>query len=69
MNATEVTITGAQVKRRRERLGLSKSAFARECGMHPSSISQIELGRLNPYPGQVTKIVAAFERLEAGQVV
>ena len=59
------TITKEQMRRRREKLGLSKSAFARECGMHPSSISQIELGRLNAYPSQIEKIMSTLERLEA----
>ena len=57
-------ITKEQMKRRREKLGLSKSAFARECGMHPSSISQIELGRLNAYPSQLEKIISTLDRLE-----
>ena len=49
---------------RRERLGLSKSAFGRESGLHVSTVSQIENGRLKPYPGQMKKIVEAFDRLE-----
>ena len=52
---------------RREALGLSKSAFAREAGLHVSTVSQIEAGRLRPYPGQTRKIDAAFERLEASR--
>lgn len=36
------------------------SGLAREAGMHVSSISQIESGRLSPYPGQVAKIAAAL---------
>ena len=62
---TTTVLTKESLKRRREKLGLSKSAFARECGMHPSSISQIELGRLNAYPGQVEKILRTLDRLEA----
>ena len=34
-------------------------------GLHVSTISQIENGHLVPYPGQVKKMLAAFERLEA----
>lgn len=44
----------------RKEQGLSMSALAREAEMHVSSISQIEGGRLMPYPGQVAKIAAAL---------
>lgn len=54
-----------EITQRRERLGLSKSAFGRESGLHVSTISQIENGHLVPYSGQVKKMLAAFERLEA----
>ena len=59
------TVQVEQVTRRREKLGLSKSAFARECGMHPSSISQIELGRMVPYPAQLEKMISTLDRLES----
>ena len=58
-------LTKEQITARRERLGLSKSAFGRESGLHVSTISQIENGHLVPYPGQVKKMLAGFERLEA----
>ena len=58
-------LTTEQITARRESLGLSKSAFGRESGLHVSTISQIENGHLVPYPGQVKKMLAAFERLEA----
>lgn len=58
-------LTKEQITARRERLGLSKSSFGRESGLHVSTISQIENGHLVPYPGQVKKMLAAFERLEA----
>lgn len=61
-------LTREQITEKRERLGLSKSAFGRESGLHVSTISQIESGRLIPYPGQMKKIVKAFSRLEKGQV-
>lgn len=41
--------------------GLSMSALARKAEMHVSSISQIEGGRLRPYPGQIKKIADALE--------
>lgn len=58
-------LTKEQITARRERLGLSKSAFGRESGLHVSTISQIKNGHLVPYPGQVKKMLAVFERLEA----
>ena len=57
-------LTKEQITERRERLGLSKSAFSREAGLHVSTVCQIENGRLIPYPGQMKKIVETFERLE-----
>ncbi|MBP3884174.1 MAG: helix-turn-helix transcriptional regulator [Olsenella sp.] len=60
----ERALTGEWITLRRERLGLSKSAFGREARLHVSTISQIESGRLIPYPGQMEKIAATFERLE-----
>lgn len=61
-------LTREQITEKREKLGLSKSAFGRESGLHVSTVSQIENGRLVPYPGQMRKIVAAFDRLERGVV-
>ena len=59
-------LTREQITEKRERLGLSMSAFGRESGLHVSTVSQIENGRLIPYPGQMEKIVATFARLEKG---
>ena len=64
----EQTLTREQITSKREELGLSKSAFGREADLHVSTVSQIESGRLIPYPGQMRKIVAAFNRLEKRQV-
>lgn len=58
-----------KMRQRREALHITKSAFAREAGMHPSSIGQIENGRLVAYPGQIEKITATLDRLEAEKVV
>lgn len=57
----------SEITRRREALGLSMSALGREAGLHPSTVSTIESGRLNPYPVQLEKLRAAFERLEAAK--
>lgn len=64
----EKMLTREQITRKRERLGLSKSAFGREANLHVSTVSQIESGRLIPYPGQMKKIIAAFNRLENDEV-
>ena len=61
-------LTREEITRRREDLGLSVSAFSREAGLHVSTVSQIESGRLIPYPGQIRKIKEAFERLEGVKV-
>lgn len=61
-------LTRHQITKRREALGLSKSAFGRESGLHVSTVSQIENGRLVPYPTQMEKIIRAFERLESEKV-
>lgn len=57
----------SEITARRKALGITMSALGREAGMHPSTISSIESGHLNPYPGQVEKLRAALERLEAAQ--
>lgn len=44
----------------RQEQGLSMSALARKAEMHVSSVSQIESGRLDPYPSQRRKLVAAL---------
>ncbi len=45
----------------RMKRGLSMSVLARKAEMHVSSVSQIEGGRLRPYPGQIKKIADALE--------
>ena len=45
---------------RKER-GMSMSGLARNAQMHVSSISQIESGRLIPYPKQANKIAKALD--------
>ena len=58
-----------EITKRREALGISKSALAREAGLHVSTVSQIELGRLVPYQAQLDKIEDALRRLETLQVI
>ena len=58
-----------EVTRRREALGLTKSAFSRLCGLHVATLSQIENGHLVPYPNQIKKITDAFETIESGSDV
>lgn len=57
-----------EITRRREALGLSKSALARKANLNVATISAIENGYLNPYPGQERKLHEAFERLESEAV-
>jgi predicted transcriptional regulator len=58
-----------KMRARREALHLTRSAFAREAEMHPSSVGQIENGRLQPYDGQIKKIITTLDRLEAEKVL
>lgn len=64
MKEMEMDFDRHELKRRREALGLSRSALAREAVLNPSTMSQIESGRLVPYPVQVRKIEEALARLE-----
>lgn len=50
-----------EMTKERKARKLSMSALAATAHMHVSSVSQIESGRLKPYPGQVRKICAALE--------
>lgn len=59
---------GNELKRRREALGISRAELARVAKLHPSTVGQIETGRLTPYPGQIEKLEAAFAALEAEEV-
>ena len=48
------------MKKLRKEKGWSGSRLAREAEMNQSSISQIENGRINPYPIQIEKIAKAL---------
>lgn len=41
--------------------GVSQAEIARLAGMHPTTVSLIENGRLRPYPGHIKKLVSVFE--------
>ena len=45
----------------RKEKGWSQSVLSRESGVHVSTISNIERGRLSPWPGQRTKLARALE--------
>lgn len=49
-----------RMTKQRETQEWSKSELARRAVMNPGAISQIESGRLIPYPSQLTKIAAAL---------
>ena len=44
----------------RQSLGWSQSRLSRESGVHSSTVSAIERGRLNPWPGQLHRIAEAL---------
>lgn len=50
-----------RMTKEREALNWSKSELARQAMMGSSSITAIELGRMNPYPAQIEKIVKALD--------
>lgn len=62
-------MTVKEITERRSALGISKSALGREAGIHPSTMSQIENGRLIPYPVQLERIEDALNRLEAAKAM
>ena len=62
------SLTSERITEIREQLGWSKARLAREAGMHPSTISNIERGRMVPYPSQLEKIGGAFERAQGATV-
>ena len=43
-------ITPARLRQARELLGLTQTALARQVGVHPSAIAQLETGRIQPSP-------------------
>jgi transcriptional regulator with XRE-family HTH domain len=52
---------GAELRRRREEAGVTLRALARELGVSPSLISQIEHGKANPSVGTLYAIVTALD--------
>ncbi len=48
----------------RRHRGLSQAELARQTGLHPSTISKIESGRLNPYESQIRKLATALDMSE-----
>jgi len=49
-----------KLKEVREAAGISQSALARRADMHASSVSSIEKGRLEAWPGQRLKLAEAL---------
>jgi transcriptional regulator with XRE-family HTH domain len=41
-------------------LDWSQAELARQAGMNPATVSQIEAGRLVPYPSQLNKLACAL---------
>ena len=48
------------IRRLRQERGWSQAELARQTGMHPSTVSLIERGRILAYPGQILKISKAL---------
>lgn len=59
------------LRRLRKERGWSQSELARRSGIHSSTISLIESGRLTPYDTQIDKIADAFgvSKRRAAQLV
>jgi transcriptional regulator with XRE-family HTH domain len=49
------------VRERRERVGLTQAALAEKCGCHPTTISQIESGRIQPSLPLFRRLVPALK--------
>lgn len=60
-----MTITGPDLRARREALGLSRLQLAVSADVSPDSIYRWEQGRASPRPAIARAIVAALERAEA----
>jgi transcriptional regulator with XRE-family HTH domain len=52
---------GRRVRARREELGLSQMTFGLAVGLHPTYISDIELGRRNVSLETILRLAAALE--------
>ncbi len=55
-----------KIIRRREALGLTQSALARNARIRQETMNRIERGKVNPDEKTMTKIVRALERFEKG---
>jgi len=59
------------LKKARETKGWSQSELGRQTGIHPSTISLIESGRLVPYEAQLVKLAKALglRRIDLSKLV
>ncbi|HXR31519.1 MAG TPA: helix-turn-helix transcriptional regulator [Solirubrobacterales bacterium] len=51
---------GQAVKRLREKRGLTQETVAHAAGVHPTWVSRLECGRLNPSWGMVERVAEAL---------
>ena len=58
-NSTSLEV-GKQIARTRRRLGLSQGAVSRRTGLHPSYLSRIENGRVQPTIGTTMRVAEAM---------
>lgn len=59
-DASGVAVDGAEVRRRREQMGLTVADLAPLCGITPGALSHIELGRRRPSPPVFARICDAL---------
>jgi transcriptional regulator with XRE-family HTH domain len=52
---------GAAIRRLREKRGLTQEAVAHAAGVHPTWVSRLEGGTLNPSWGMVSRVADALE--------
>jgi transcriptional regulator with XRE-family HTH domain len=53
-------VLGATVRRLREEMGLTQEAVAHKAGVHPTWVSRLEGGKLNPSWGMVSRVAEAL---------
>lgn len=63
-----ISVSGAKegvkvspLRQARERLGISQTQLAMRTGIHPSTISRLEAGKLFAYPGHRARLARALQ--------
>lgn len=58
---TGEVVNVSPLRQARERLGLSQTQVSCKTGIHPSTISRLEAGKLYPYPGWRARLARALQ--------